>query len=279
MMEVEQKFIITSETRHRLSALGAHRATTRNVLDVYYDTPQNMLMRDDHWLRKRNGNWELKYRLTPSAVVAEGRGEVGREGVRLSKQRDYHSRGDETELERAKSNKPSQLPSSLSPPQTQQTDQYIEEEDTVNILAHLEKVFQLLTRSVITDAVQSSPMATVTMDTLLECGPLVPIVEIEFVRECYIIKENSGDSGDSRKVGDRGGCEGDSGGKWEEVKVDLDKCTYAGRGGGEGREYGVGEVEIMVASSDEAEGAAQRCRELAQQLGKCRSYHNHPHQL
>ena len=264
MMEVEQKFIITSETRCRLSALGAHRATTRNVLDVYYDTPQNLLMRDDHWLRKRNGNWELKYRLTPSAVVTEGRGEVGREGARLSEQRDYRSRDNETELERVKSTKPSQLPSSLSPPQTQQTDQYIEEEDTVNILAHLEKVFQLLTRSVIIDAVQSSPMATVTTDTLLECGALVPIVEIEFVRECW-------------KVGDRGGCEGDSGGRWEEVKVDLDKCTYGG-GGGEGREYGVGEVEIMVASSDEAEGAAQRCRDLAQQLGKCRSYRNHPHQ-
>ena len=61
MIEVEQKFIITSETRDKLRVLGAQRTTKRHVCDVYFDTPEHSLMKQDHWLRKRDGKWELKY--------------------------------------------------------------------------------------------------------------------------------------------------------------------------------------------------------------------------
>ena len=62
MIEVEQKFIITSETREQLRTLGAQKTATKSVCDVYCDTPDHSLMRNDHWLRKRDGKWELKYR-------------------------------------------------------------------------------------------------------------------------------------------------------------------------------------------------------------------------
>ena len=30
-------------------------------MDKYYDIYEHSLMKEDHWLRQRNGDWELKY--------------------------------------------------------------------------------------------------------------------------------------------------------------------------------------------------------------------------
>ena len=76
MIEVEQKFRLCPETRERLKALGAQRVSIRRVCDVYYDVPSHKMVQNDHWLRRRNGRWELKYH--PSGWRKErGRGEGG----------------------------------------------------------------------------------------------------------------------------------------------------------------------------------------------------------
>jgi len=31
------------------------------LVDKYYDTHEHDLIKEDHWLRQRNGDWELKY--------------------------------------------------------------------------------------------------------------------------------------------------------------------------------------------------------------------------
>lgn len=210
--------MITAETRHLLESLGGHKITTRHLDDVYYDTVDNALMRKDHWLRKRDGVWELKYRHQHTEKLLSS---------------DQYTE---------------KLPSS---------DQYTEKTDGNHILEHLENEFQRW--SSCNTAKEMLTMTTVTMDTILECGKLLPIVEVKCARESYVIKQEC--SG-SMKVE---GCEmGDSCG---EVKVDLDECILCDVG--EEKRYEVGEVEMMVASPDMVHIASQRCQDLAQKLGGC----------
>ena len=278
MIEVEQKFIITPETKERLMALGAQKIATQTLHDVYHDTPLHVLMMSDCWLRRRNGRWELKYR--PLAWGKEGHGEKeekgrGEEEEEGTRRREGDEQGEMEEVRqregREKKGKKRETQETVKlgedaahlPPATfdLQTCQYMEEGEEQAILALLGQRFQL---------------QAVTMDTLLEGGALVPVVEIESVRESYILRGDGwkgggggglrrggeGREGCSRDVGrvgsggevggevGRAGCEG-------EVRVDLDDCPG---------KYGVGEVEIMVHSAGHIQPAAKRCRAIAAHL-------------
>ena len=60
-IEVEFKFSITPLTKQKLAALGAERKGSCQFTDIYFDTSSHVLMLEDHWLRKRDGKWQLKY--------------------------------------------------------------------------------------------------------------------------------------------------------------------------------------------------------------------------
>jgi adenylate cyclase class IV len=62
-IEVERKFIVPTNYHERLIANGfkLQMEFDEILVDKYYDTPEHALLNDDHWLRQRNGDWELKY--------------------------------------------------------------------------------------------------------------------------------------------------------------------------------------------------------------------------
>ena len=59
-IEVEQKFYFDLKTEEKLVMLGAICLRDVSQYDIYYDNPGYELTCLDHWLRKRNDNWELK---------------------------------------------------------------------------------------------------------------------------------------------------------------------------------------------------------------------------
>lgn len=60
-IEVEQHFTIGPQTRPKLIALGAEQTSRLEFTDTYFDRADHQLMKADHWLRKRNGTWQLKH--------------------------------------------------------------------------------------------------------------------------------------------------------------------------------------------------------------------------
>ena len=59
MIEVEQKFILSDKDLERLTA-GADFLSEKTFTDIYYDTAQYTLTKNDIWLRARAGKYELK---------------------------------------------------------------------------------------------------------------------------------------------------------------------------------------------------------------------------
>lgn len=62
MLEVEMKFRLTPEQEEQLLDGAVFVASKLNE-DEYFDTDGFALTRQDHWLRKRGGRWELKRRV------------------------------------------------------------------------------------------------------------------------------------------------------------------------------------------------------------------------
>ena len=62
MIEVEKKYRLTPEQEKRLLE-GATLLKNKTNEDVYFDTADFSLTRQDHWLRTRSGRWELKRRV------------------------------------------------------------------------------------------------------------------------------------------------------------------------------------------------------------------------
>ncbi|KAG0416306.1 hypothetical protein HPB47_006522 [Ixodes persulcatus] len=63
--EVERKFRASCDIEDRLARIGAALGSRTQFTDRYYDTQDNVLALNDHWLRIRGGasdHWELKYR-------------------------------------------------------------------------------------------------------------------------------------------------------------------------------------------------------------------------
>jgi predicted adenylyl cyclase CyaB len=60
MIEVEKKFLIDQAQQARL-LVDAELVDKQEFTDVYYDTADFVLTRDDIWLRNRAGRFEVKY--------------------------------------------------------------------------------------------------------------------------------------------------------------------------------------------------------------------------
>ena len=62
-IEIERKFIVPIDYHDKLLAHGFAREKVYDevLVDKYYDTCEYALLKKDHWLRQRNGDWELKY--------------------------------------------------------------------------------------------------------------------------------------------------------------------------------------------------------------------------
>lgn len=62
-IEIERKFIVPDNYHERLTAQGfqLQQEFDEVLVDKYYDTHEHDLIKEDHWLRQRNGDWELKY--------------------------------------------------------------------------------------------------------------------------------------------------------------------------------------------------------------------------
>ena len=73
-IEVERKFQVPEDFDSALPARGYELLkgfAVEAIVDEYFDTRRMDLIRADHWLRRRNGDWEMKY---PVGAVAEGSG-------------------------------------------------------------------------------------------------------------------------------------------------------------------------------------------------------------
>lgn len=59
MIEIEKKFQLTAEEEARLLE-GAELVKSKQITDVYYDTPDYKAIKADWWLRRRDGVFQLK---------------------------------------------------------------------------------------------------------------------------------------------------------------------------------------------------------------------------
>jgi len=78
MIEIEKKFILTNVQKEKLLK-NAEFLGEKTFTDIYYDTPEYALTKNDIWLRARNGKFELKlplqkngYELTNQYHEVEG---------------------------------------------------------------------------------------------------------------------------------------------------------------------------------------------------------------
>lgn len=62
-IEVERKFSVPPDYQAVLSEHGFElvKEFKETLSDDYFDSSDYDLMQADHWLRRRNGDWELKY--------------------------------------------------------------------------------------------------------------------------------------------------------------------------------------------------------------------------
>ncbi|GAB6030658.1 hypothetical protein CHUAL_007515 [Chamberlinius hualienensis] len=66
--EIEHNFSFTESTLGQLELLGAKFVDNLIIIDSYYDTSDYLLCFNNHWLRHRNGKWELKYNTVESVI-------------------------------------------------------------------------------------------------------------------------------------------------------------------------------------------------------------------
>lgn len=59
MIEIEKKFLLTDAQKEKLLE-KAEFLGEKTFVDVYYDTPEYVLTKNDIWLRARDGKFELK---------------------------------------------------------------------------------------------------------------------------------------------------------------------------------------------------------------------------
>ena len=60
VIEVERKFVLGKDSDAKLQGQGAKLSKECSFTDVYYDTTDYRLTTSDHWLRKRDKQWQLK---------------------------------------------------------------------------------------------------------------------------------------------------------------------------------------------------------------------------
>jgi len=86
VIEIERRFPFDSETENRLREAGASAVSEKSFTDTYYDTKDFRLTGADHWLRRRDEKWELKYpspiRLSDNAAeYVESDDEIEMDGI------------------------------------------------------------------------------------------------------------------------------------------------------------------------------------------------------
>ncbi|MBI4032206.1 CYTH domain-containing protein [Candidatus Berkelbacteria bacterium] len=75
MIEVERKFLISDAEEVKLLE-EATLIRERTFTDIYYDADDFRLTKKDHWLRQRDGKWELKAVVVPPDSYDEIEDEV-----------------------------------------------------------------------------------------------------------------------------------------------------------------------------------------------------------
>ncbi|XP_022091919.1 thiamine-triphosphatase-like [Acanthaster planci] len=63
-VEIERKFTVSVDTETKLTQSGGTCVLVETMKDSYFDSDQLILTMADHWLRRRNGKWELKVPLS-----------------------------------------------------------------------------------------------------------------------------------------------------------------------------------------------------------------------
>lgn len=61
VIEIERRFPFDAQTENKLKSAGASLLSEKSFTDTYYDTADYRLTGSDHWLRSRDGKWQLKY--------------------------------------------------------------------------------------------------------------------------------------------------------------------------------------------------------------------------
>ena len=110
------------------------------------------------------------------------------------------------------------------------TDKFIELDNHDEIMKQL---------STVLSDFEDTEHATQTLDNLVSCGKLVPVVDYSTTRVTWFLR----------------GVEG-----YTNVCVDLDQSCFG---------YSVGEVEIMVDSVEHVPDAEEKVKEIAYKLGMC----------
>ena len=72
-LEVERKFCLTQTLAERLSLKFGSNVKEKIFKDEYYDTKDFKLTLNNHWLRCREGRWQLKYPPPKSSVTQQGK--------------------------------------------------------------------------------------------------------------------------------------------------------------------------------------------------------------
>ena len=69
--EVERTFVFESDAPNKIKAAGGRCLGEKKIKDTYFDTTDFSLIRNNFWLRQRNGRWELKYAPLEKAARAK----------------------------------------------------------------------------------------------------------------------------------------------------------------------------------------------------------------
>merc|ERR1712018_459134 len=111
--EIERNFQVPNDYHRRLEGLGFQLMKTHeSLLDVYFDVRKSIenkdpfaensdypLLRNDHWLRKRNGKWELKYAIKTTTTKINKNGTTAPEILHKGSRTDmYHETSDKSNI-------------------------------------------------------------------------------------------------------------------------------------------------------------------------------------
>jgi len=174
-LEVERKFVVPADYKERLAANGFEAVDQfrENLVDAYFDFAAGdfPLLTNDHWLRKRNGDWELKYPVGSSMA---------------------NSMNEEAVNDETTSNQPMPMSSCRSSISQQTTTLYHETSNLEDILCKVRVVSPpcipelegLLGGSSGLEDDDNSD-SEVSLNSLVERCVLRPFAELETKRKCY----------------------------------------------------------------------------------------------
>ncbi len=228
-VEVEFKFPIAPSTRQRLQEMGATKKSSCTFTDTYYDTRSSVLMLSNHWLRRRDGRWQMKFASLESRNSqreSDAFNELEGQEVILSHLKTATASGKIAKPEWQVSQSGAEFPTKATGHETAAN-----RSSAPSMLADDEEADGG------EETFYRAMAAAKTLDEIVTAGTLIPVVEYSTTRESYV-------------------CRGREG---EEVCVDLDQASFG---------YAVGEVEVLVQRWEDVPEARERTRAIARQLGE-----------